>query len=99
LVKVFGCRQASENLHQHGNPEVNLRDAIAKIAEGHLINRIAEPNTMATINRTLIQLLSSDAYARGAAYPSGWHRPVGPAGVSGGHLGWNADRGAHAALP
>jgi hypothetical protein len=27
---------------QHGNPEVDLRDAIAKIAETHLINRIAD---------------------------------------------------------
>ena len=94
------CRNTARSLGlvstQHGNPEVDLRDAIAKIAEAHLINRIAEPNTMATINRTLIQLLLSDAYGRGAAYSIQLARP-----------GWfgrgvrqpprmDADRGAHA---
>ena len=80
------CRNTARSLGlvstQHGNPEVNLRDAIAKISKGHLVNRIAEPNRMASINRTQIQLLSSDAYARGAKHPSGWHRPVGPAGAA-----------------
>ena len=70
----------SRSSTQYGNLEVNLRDAIVKIAEGHLINRIAEPNTMATINRILIQLLSSDAHARGSAYhPAGAARLIRPA--------------------
>ena len=96
---LLSIRSAGLAWTQHGNPEANIARCSREDRRRPSHQSDRRSNAMATIKRTLIQLLSSDAYARGATYPSGWHRLVGPAGVSGGHLGWNADRGAHAALP
>jgi hypothetical protein len=69
---LLSIRSAGLAWTQHGNPEANIARCSREDRRRPSHQSDRRSNAMATIKRTLIQLLSPDAYARGAAYPSGW---------------------------